>query len=334
MVVLGFCCACASTDPVVASDGAGTQHHLQKVRSDHQELLARLAKAPADDVASCKLNAGDCLLQVSESRAQMVRTYRLDPCEQQPDPESKAACVTKQLEDGRHTGPLASYYALENWCLGKLTACTVVRAEEARLAVLDQRFELRKQTLEAEPAATTARSLVQLTRAKISYLRTSLPPNGSEQCQAAKDVDACQARVAAGQQALDEQLRLDEYAASAGLQQYEALKQLEASCDAPELACLSSALANYGVLPEARKLVDRNLALLAQRQELASRLREPESSECVTGPQLAHQSEIVAAYVPYVREPVLYFRMQLDKAFLSLHQAQITCLSSRRKASL
>ena len=329
---MGFGGGCASADPVVASDGASEQHRLQKVRSEHDELLSHLGQAPPEDVASCKLNAGDCLLQMSESRAQLVKTNRLDPCEAQPDPETKAACVTKQLDDGRHVSQLSSYYALENWCLGKLMACTRTRAEEARLAVLDQRFEVRKQSLEALPAATTARSNVELTRAKIGYLRTSLPPNGSEQCQA--DADACRARVAAGQKALDEQLRKDDYTPDAGLQQYEALKQLDASCDAPELSCLSSALAKYGVLPEARKLVDRNLALLAQRQQLASRLPEPESSECVTGPQLAYQSEIVAAYVPYVREPVLYFRMQLDKAFLALHQAQISCLSSKRKASL
>jgi hypothetical protein len=44
-----------------------------------------------------------------------------------------------------------------------------------------------------------------------------------------------------------------------------------------------------------------------------------------------HQAGIVSAYVAYVREPVLYFRTQLDKAFLELHQAQVSCLAQTRK---
>lgn len=334
MVVLAWCCGCAGVEPVVTRDVAGGGDRLPKVRAEHAELVARFASAPANDVASCKLTAGDCLLQASESRAQLVKTFRLDPCEQQPSPEAKASCVTAQLDDGRHSGELARYLALENWCLGKLNACTAAHAEDARLRVIEQRFEVRKQSLEALPATAQARGAVELTRARIAYLRTSLPPNGAEQCTPGADSEACRERVAAEQTALDEQLRLDDYVPSAGAQQYEALKKLEASCDAVELACLSTTLASFGVLPAARKLVDRNLALLAQRQELAGRVQEQASRECVTGPQLAHQSEIVAAYVPYVHEPVLYFRMQLDKAFIALHQAQISCLSSRRKASL
>jgi hypothetical protein len=37
----------------------------------------------------------------------------------------------------------------------------------------------------------------------------------------------------------------------------------------------------------------------------------------------------VNAYVAYSREAVLYFRVQLDKAFLEMHESQLACLKGR-----
>jgi hypothetical protein len=86
------------------------------------------------------------------------------------------------------------------------------------------------------------------------------------------------------------------------------------------------------VFPESRKWVERNLALLTQRQTLAAGAAA-QGASCIADLQAEHQAEIVAAYVSYAREPVLYFRTQLDKAFLKLHQAQVSCLTAERKAS-
>jgi hypothetical protein len=94
---------------------------------------------------------------------------------------------------------------------------------------------------------------------------------------------------------------------------------------------LLSALPRYGVFPESRKWVERNLALLTQRQTLAAGDAE-RGAACIQDLQAEHQAEIVAAYVTYAREPVLYFRTQLDKAFLKLHQAQVSCLTAGVKA--
>jgi hypothetical protein len=35
--------------------------------------------------------------------------------------------------------------------------------------------------------------------------------------------------------------------------------------------------------------------------------------------------------VTYVREPVLYFRRELDRAFRDLHEAQVACLTARAR---
>ena len=89
---------------------------------------------------------------------------------------------------------------------------------------------------------------------------------------------------------------------------------------------------SYGV-PESRKWVDRNLGLLSERQDLLARVSLASGNHCVTALQQQHQAGIVSAYVTYVREPVLYFRTQLDKAFLALHQAQVSCLAARPQTS-
>ena len=173
---------------------------------------------------------------------------------------------------------------------------------------------------------------MELLHAKVEYLRSTLPPKAAAVCEPAPSVAACQERFHGAEKALHEQLRRDDYDIKGAISGYAAAKQIEAGCEAPELECLSAAVASYGVFPEARKWVDRNLALLSERQALASLVSAEAQSECLANPQQAHQPRIVEAYATYSRETVLFFRMQLDKAFLSMHEAQVRCLSARSKA--
>jgi hypothetical protein len=324
---------CAATSvPVIPPPDASAHQRLQQLSSQHRDLLQRLADAPAAHVESCRSTAGDCLFQVGDSRSRLTGELRLSTCDKEEDFASKSRCVTGQLESAGRSRELGEYLALENWCFNQLTACTAAKADAASRATLDALAAARKQELEAAPPAQAARSAVAATRARIEYLRATLPPDVAA-CKPEADAGACNARVESERKALEESLSRDDYAASTATESYVSLHKLEDGCSRPELECLSSIVRSYGVFPESRKWVDRNLELLGKRQELAGRVSPANGARCVTALQHEHQAGIVSAYVAYVHEPVLYFRTQLDKAFLALHQAQVSCLAARPQTS-
>jgi hypothetical protein len=332
LAVLGLGSGCGGA-AAPAADGAELQQRLQKVASEHAESSKKLASVPPAHRAECETTAGDCLLQVAERRDKLVGAHRLSSCEHFTDTDGKARCITNQLTGRGRPSDAADYYELANWCLSKVVSCTSERAEQARLAALETRFQTRKQELETSAEGVNAWNNVELVHAKVEYLRSTLPPQASTICEPEPSLASCQARFQTAEKALHEQLRRDDYDVKAAISGYAAVKQIEAGCEEPELECLSSAVASYGVFPEARKWVDRNLALLTQRQALTSLVSADAQSECLANPQQAHQPRIVEAYVTYSRETVLFFRMQLDKAFLSMHEAQVRCLDTRSKAA-
>lgn len=317
---------------VPKTDAADAHRRLERTRTEHTALLEQLANAPAAQLESCRATSGDCLLQVAESRGRLVSGLRLDPCTSAETPEKKSGCVTAQLEGAGHDRELTDYYSLESWCFKQLTRCTQHQAEAARTAALDARFVIRKSELERKPEAVTARGAVQLAHARIEYLRATLPPN-TDVCAPEPSVESCKTRAEAARKSVDERLRQDSLDDAAALQSYVAAQNDEASCSQPEIECLSGALASYGVFPESRKYVDRNLALLSERQGLLGQVSEEAGQHCLASSQKQHQGDIVAAYVAYAREQVLYFRMQLDKSFLDLHQDEVTCLRAGRKTA-
>lgn len=331
MLLLGSGCAAGGTP--AAGDGPEAQRRFERLVSEHTAIGKQLSSAPPVHRSQCEVSAGDCLLLVAERRDKLVSGYRLSPCAHFPDADAKGRCIAGQLTQKGHRRQLGDYYAFENWCLSKVVACTSTLAEEARLAALEARFETRKQQLELSPAGTNAWNAVELSHARVEYLRSTLPIKAGEICAPQAEAEACRARFEAEQKKLHEQLRRDDYDEKRGIAEYSALKQIEASCQSPELECLSSAMASLGVFPESRKWVDRNLALLEQRQTLTSLVSPDVQSECLTEPQAEHQPRIVEAYAVYSRQTVLFFRVQLDKAFVALHQAQVSCLSSKSKVA-
>lgn len=334
---LSFTCAlllvgCATTTETVAPPAAAPSHQkLQQLSSQHTQLLKQLADTPAAEVESCRATAGDCLFQVGDSRKSLMSRLRLDACSDD-DFAAKSRCVTAQLEGTERARELADYLSLENWCFSQLTACTTERADAASRATLQAMVAARKQELEGAPAARAARGGVAATRARIEYLRATLPPDVGA-CKNESEREACTARVDAARHALDESLSSDEYSKDTATASYVALEQMADGCSRPELECLSGIVSSYGVFKESRKWVDRNLELLGRRQELAARLSAASGDRCVAPLQQEHQAGIVSAYVAYVHEPVLYYRTQLDKAFLALHQAQVSCLSAAKPSS-
>jgi hypothetical protein len=256
---------------------------------------------------------------------------RLNSCEDVDALPGKSRCITEQLESGAgHERELLAYVSLETWCFKQLTACVAGKAEEVQKAAADARFASRKQALEQAAESVAARRELKLALSRIDYLRSTLPPNAAV-CQRGASYDSCMKQVEADRRALDESLQRDDYQATSAVESYAALERSEASCARPELDCLASSLDAFGVYPESRKWVDRNLSLLAEREKLLSQVSTETGQRCVTDSRREHQGGIVSAYVAYVHEPVLYFRTQLDKAFLELHQAQVSCLSQNRK---
>lgn len=324
-------CAPESVQPQPA-EGADAHRRLQGIRTEHEALTKQLASAPADHLESCRSTSGDCLLQVAEQRGRLVSEFRLSSCDSADTPESKSSCVTQQLEGGGHSRELAEYYSLESWCMKQLSACTVAKAEQAKKDALDERQLARQQAAERTAEGLAASSGVQLIKARIEYVRATLPPS-VDVCAPQASADACHERVENERKAFQESLRSESYDEKAATGAYVSLAHSEVSCSQPELDCLSEALSNYGVFPEARKLVNRNLSLLGDRQKLLGQVSSEAGQHCLASAQKQRQAGIVSAYVAYAREPVLYFRMQLDKAFSELHQDEINCLSAGRKTS-
>jgi len=269
-------------------------------------------------------------MQVGDGQKRIVSSLRLNACDVSLDFTGKSSCIIDQLQGPSQSKALGDYLALENWCFSQLADCTVAKADEARNATLEARYATRKQELEAATAVRSAKNAVQLTRARVEYLRSTLPPNITA-CEPAENAETCNAGVEASRHTLDEALRRDDYDAKAATSDYVALEKKADSCGRPELDCLGSALKAYGVVPESRKWIDRNLELLSKRQELLAQTSEATKTHCVAASQQQHQASIVSAYVAYAHEPVLFYRTQLDKSFLALHQAQVSCLAAGPK---
>ncbi|HVY30165.1 MAG TPA: hypothetical protein VHB79_26590 [Polyangiaceae bacterium] len=324
-------CAPESVQPQPA-EGADAQRRLQGIRAEHEALAKRLASAPADHLEACRSTSGDCLLQVAEQRGKLVSQFALNPCEDSATSESRSSCVTQQLEGAGHPRELAEYYSLESWCMKQLSACTTKRVEQAKTDALNERQLARQRAAERTPEGLAAMSGVELVKARVEYVRATLPPS-VDVCAPDASFEACQERVENERSAFHDSLRGESYDDKAATSAYVAVAHSEAACRQPELDCLSATLSKYGVFPESRKLVDRNLALLGERQKLLGQVSSEAGQHCLTSAQKQRQADIVSAYVAYAREPVLYFRMQLDKAFSELHQDEINCLSAGRKTS-
>jgi hypothetical protein len=279
------------------------------------------------------MTAGDCTLQVAEERSRLVSALRLDPCETAPDSEAKSTCIIAQLAPAGREHELTSYLSLDTWCLGKLTACVTSKADEDRVAALDARYASRKRELESAPGSVKARGAVAVTRARVEYLRATLPPDALNVCKPDASVESCLAPIKSEQEALLGRLKADDYDPKAALASYAQSAQAEAACGKPELECLTGVLSSYGVYPESRKWVDRNLDLLNQRQDLFGQVSDDAKTRCVATAQKELQGEIVSSYVAYVHQQVLFFRMQLDKSFMKLHESEVGCLQARAKAA-
>lgn len=313
-----------------APDQTAARHAYDQANEAHAALVTRLAQLAPNDRAQCQLSAGDCLVLVSERRDRLAERYGID-CSDQDDALARSACLMKDLVKQGHLSDGSDFLGYENWCLTKLVTCANERLAQAEDERLERERQSKKSEIVASKAGRAARNAAELEQAKVSYLRTTLPLAADGACAAAKLDSNCSREVDGAKRAFDAELGHDHYDEKRALAAYLELKQREERCAVPQLECLTQALAPYGgTFPQTKRWLAQNFALLKQRQELGSDVSADSEAACLDGSQTAHEQSIVSAYTAYSHQPVLYFRVQLEKAFFALHQAEIACLQRVR----
>jgi hypothetical protein len=229
----------------------------------------------------------------------------------------------------RKHAELSAFYSNDTACMRTVLACTDKLEENAARAAVEVRAGERRRALTALPRGAAADNLAGSDQAKTEYLRATLPPSQRTACEPGDDVATCTRAAATDRKRIDAELLKEDYDPEVALGLLEQFAKGNSLCQTPEIACLSKTLETQGLYPEAKQWVARNFALLERRQELSATVSQRSRARCLTGASNEHQAHIVSAYVAYAHEPVLYFRMELDKAFLVMHEAQITCLTSQ-----
>jgi hypothetical protein len=328
LLSLGFLLsACVEAQTKTAAPSAATVESLKNKLTQRDEHLEQFKKASPEEQEACELRAGDCRLLVSEKRDKFLQNQSTVTC-RQPDPDLEARCVTNELLTHGDLSLATDYYEAELWCLDKLLECLSARKEKAKDDAVVARAASRRTEVEQSDTGTAALARVSLADAKIKYVRATLPPDAEEACAEVKTKESCLETARKGETAYVEEFDKPEqtYQRARAAKRLDELTKAQAECYQPELDCLLSRLPRYGETAETRKLLEQNFKLLEQRQRLIVKLGEGAGQICIEQGTTANQPEIVRSYVAYVREPVLFFRMQLHRAFRTLHQAQIDCL--------
>lgn len=321
------CAPAASSEDTKTA--ASDQASLEVAQKKRDAVAARLEKVAREDREQCEFSAGDCIVLIGERRERLASEYGL-MCGARVEPAQRSACIANGVRDAGKPGAAQEFYEFEAWCFERVLACTNERAEKAALAVLDQKRAARKREVASSDAGTRAWNAVEVARAKVQYLESTLPPPAAE-TSCSEQADSCAASVKSAEEAFQAEIAREDFDLARATAAYVEARSAEESCETPVIECLKQALAPYGMFPQSVSILQRNLALLKKRQDLTRGVAPEAQADCLTTPSADHQDSIVAAFTQYANEPVLYFRMQLEKAFEKMHQAQVSCLASQPK---
>jgi len=325
--------ACAMTQDTMPARNPEAIQQYGTTLTRRNELRAEWAKVAAKDREYCETQVGECEVQVGDTRSDLVLNYSNPLCKAKSNADEEASCVGDELVELGDPTPVTKYYKADIWCLEKLQGCVAEyqrkTAKDSRLARIAQR----RREIEASPQGMIWHARVAATSEKVKYVRATLPPNADGECRQTEESD-CESTIKRFDSELDGELSRPEgeYDIKKATKLYEQLTQTEASCYDPELKCLSKSVSKYGETNESRKWLERNFELLDKRQQLIEKAGERESKPCIESAVANHQSNIVQSYHAYVREPVLYFRMQLHRSFVALHKSEIDCLDAAKAA--
>jgi hypothetical protein len=322
--------ACSTAQAVAPVHNPEADKQLNDAVAQRSKLRARWDGAKPDDQQFCETRAGDCRLQVSDQRDELISAHQVPVCRTQPDSDHEAICIADELAKLGTPEPATKYYKTDLWCLEKLTQCLTKHqedlAENARLARITERRD--HLTLSAQGVAW--RSRVAAASEKIKYIRATLPPDADSECQQFSENAECDVSIKQRSAELDGELSKSdtEYDQKQAAKTYEQLTKVQASCYEPELKCLSKSVAKYGETNESRRWLQRNFDLLDKRQRLIEKAGDNAATPCLETSIASHQADIIQSYRAYVREPVLFFRTQLHRSFFAMHKSQIDCLGN------
>ena len=317
--------AASNEDTKTAAADDASMEEAQKKRD---ALAQRLDKVLREDREQCEFSAGDCMVLVGERRERLASEYGL-VCGARVEPAKRSACIAEGVRAAGKPSVAKEFYSFEAWCFERVLACTADREEKAALAVQEQKRNARKREVVSSDAGTRAWNAVEVARAKVQYLESTLPPSVEVSCR--ESASSCSSELESAEKAFLAEISRDDFDLSRATAAYVEARSVEESCEAPVFACLKQALAPYGMFPQSESLLERNIGLLKKRQDLTRGVAPEAQAECLANPSADHQDKIVAAFAQYANEPVLYFRMQLEKAFVAMHQAQVSCLMSQPK---
>jgi hypothetical protein len=320
-------CSAAATNTATGSTSSVTE--LKAAFNELDQRRAQFAKAPPEHQQACEIDVGDCRLTVNEKREKLIQNRGRVNCRTQ-DPEREARCIAEEML-GREDLTLAlEFYNADIWCHDQLIACITKQASKAVTDSVTAQANKRRLDLEQSKDGIAERARGSFAAEKVKYIRATLPPEAEGDCEDVKTTDRC---VESAREKESEYLK--EFDKSESDYHFETAKRLlsnlnqaEAACYKPEIDCLLARLPKYGETKDTIPALEKNFALLEQRQRWFVKLGPEYAQHCIDEGTTAHQPEIIRSYLAYVREPVLFFRRQLHRAFLTMHQAQVDCLKS------
>lgn len=299
-------------------------------------LQNELGAVAAEYRSACDVQAGDCMIQAGDRRADLLDAHSTDRCRStSANSDAEARCVAKELPNPGSAEAAKEYFHFEGWCFKQILECTAKLQAEAADEERTARAKRRWQQLESLEKSAQLRDKVSFSRERNIYLRGTLPPKAEGLCGEFSDVSACTSKAEAQNDQIDVELAKDDksYDAARAASIYEAMKTQEAACYEPEFKCLMSKLGRYGESSETRRWLTQNLDLLEKREQLIGQVSDQVAKSCLDGGVSKFQSQIIQGYTQYAREPGTFFRAQLHRAFAKLHKSQVKCLTRALSAN-
>jgi chorismate mutase len=334
VLVIG-CARAQSTGP--ALDPNQEAKALEQALQQRDQLAKAVAANSPELQQKCELMAGDCLIQLRERRSAFFETHHTLECPPVTMPDERMRCIARpsqSAEAAKVTQEVRELFSSEGRCLSELAKCASDLKTRAVVAARDARTEERRRQTERSQQAVAAQNSIEFAIEKIKYIRLTFPVQTDDLCAPSGAFDQCVEKAQQGMDHFEAMLVMDQgYDAQAALERYRSSKEGEAACYEPEFRCLAGQLKNFGASPETQALTQRNLRMLEKRQQLMSQVGETAAKQCLEHGIHQHQSDILQRYQDYVRETKMYFRFQLDRAFLAMHTSQVECLKNRAHPS-
>lgn len=328
LLVVGLGAACTPRVGAQATDPE-TRAALAQLAEQVSRMRVHLDAADPKHREACEFRAGDCLMELRDKRKELLRGRTFLECDAATDREKKARCEEDKLLDRGESAEVDRYYDYTRWCLGGMDECIVDLERRAGEEAQRELVEQRRARFFGSPLAAELELALTVADSRLEYVRSTLPPAADGLCRDLPAVAACRERGIASMAEVESYLTRgpDEYEEQTAEGLLRQTKQTEVECVALEQTCIVEQLATYGETDESRPLLDQNLALVAERTRLLAGVDPAAGQQCLAAGRAPQEAYIAANAAQYARRQVAYFRIQLARAFLKVHKAQLECLT-------